>query len=230
MVAAACWIFSFVVCLTTVYTIFFTHIFDLFLTPFEASHPDALLLKTIAFIFFTVPAATSTSFSSGFIIIFSVMLGKLCDFLTKKFEEKLSKDGTYRGKLEKFRQQHNDLCILIQSVDNFMSVYIAETLVLIIGLTCTVLYGLIYFSETRETPLKLLATLWYLFCCFCYLASVCLASSYVNTKAHELYDELHGLNLHEETTDHIAQVCCKELKSFICVRLLSKSSINLFEI
>ena len=201
-----CWILSLIFCLSSVYMLFFTHLYDLFLMPFQDTDPNILFIKSFLFMFITIPTVTAASFAQGFLVILCLKLGKVCEFITKRFLEKVSEDGKFRGKIDEYRQKHNDLCILIQHVDNFISLYISETLVLFIFLTCLVLYGLIYFPTARATPLVFMGSLWYLLCCLVYLTLVCCASAYVNVKAHELYDHLHGLSLQGEPGEHIAQV------------------------
>ena len=133
-------------------------------------------------------------------------MGKANEFITNRFLEKIIKAKKFDGRIDEYREKHNNVCNLIHHADSFFQFYISETLVLNIIMICCVFYGLIYFPDSTSSIFALLTTLWYLIAYMTFLASACLSSAYVNVKAHELYEHLHRLNLKETAIDQIAQV------------------------
>ena len=207
IVTGACWFLFLGQSLATLYAFLFTPLYNLAMVPFTPDHPHTLTIKIVIFLLFTFRTSASGVFAHGMVVLFSLQVSKMCDFHRDKFCENIDANGKFIGNIEEYRRKHNSMSRLIINADRFMAMHNSETFILMIALICLVMYGLIYYPETRANPAVTLMSIWYVATFTTYLAVVCVASAYVNSKAHCLYDHLHSINLDGESLEHISQVC-----------------------
>lgn len=170
-----------------IYTTFIssTKTFDHVITPYSNSHPHAFEMKTV-FLIMQLFLTGAWIFTSLIVLLLHLILYYAAKQLSKTMEEMQSKAPTkLQETMELFRQQHTELCDMIEVADDIFQFNVGYSLFTDIFLILILVYNLCWYEEVRSSIVDLFSHFFWLSGLMAMLVALmsvcCIVNNWVST-------------------------------------------------
>ncbi|CAH1787146.1 unnamed protein product [Owenia fusiformis] len=183
-----------------------TDILDATFIPFDMDDNSLFVGKLVTIVMSGTVVNATCMFSSLFHIAVTWLLNEEFKKFNKQFKDNISECHGLKGSIESHRKRHMDICQLAGFADEAFRLY--HLLITVVPITACLItaYNAMYLDEIHNDSFLLISMIFMIFLNLYFIIEALLMCAIVNNTAHDIYNDVHSLDLGELDQKEILQV------------------------